>query len=147
MQMEELETEDIISNVWNYDKLYRDICSFLDTLYSRQPSEQVINPLAKKIKEYLDENYAKVITSGSLSEEFGFVSAYLSRVFKNQYGITPGVYLVKVRIDHAKRLLKDSQYMRIKDVAEAVGYNDQYYFSKVFHKHTSMWPLDYKNRS
>ena len=144
MKTRELEVESILGNARTYQELYEEIISFLNMLCNSENTLQEVNPLAQKVKDYLDGNYRLSITSESLTKEFGFVSAYLSRVFKNQYGLTPSAYLLKIRIEHAKEMLKGTGECLVKEVAEAVGYNDPYYFSKVFHKETSVWPTDYK---
>lgn len=144
MQTKELEIENIISNARNYQELYEEIIHFLNMLCRAETAMPVVHPLAKKLKDYLDTNYQKVITNSTLAEEFGFVATYLSRVFKNQYGMTPSVYLVQIRMEHAKKMMREQPDCLVKEVAEAVGYSDQYYFSKVFHKETSVWPTEFR---
>ena len=146
VQTREFEVENILANAVRYDELYTEIVHFLDILCEADGMSEIINPLAQSVRDYLDQHYNEVITNSSLSEKFGFVSAYLSRVFKNQYGITPSSYLLNVRMEHAKRILREHPEYLIKEVAEMVGYTDQYYFSKVFRKETSVWPKDYKRK-
>ena len=143
-QIRELEIESILANARNYKELFDEIIHFLNILCTIETAPQVAHPLALKVKEYLDTHYQQAVTNTTLAESFGFVATYLSRVFKTQYGITPSAYLVQIRIEHAKKILREQPGCLIKEVAEAVGYSDQYYFSKVFHKETSVWPTEFK---
>ncbi|WP_395022830.1 helix-turn-helix domain-containing protein, partial [Robinsoniella sp. RHS] len=121
-----------------------EITEMLRTSLTLPDVTQTVHPLALKIKSYLEENFEKSVTNEILSREFGFVSSYLSKIFKNQFRMTPGNYLIKLRINKAKSLIRENPDRLIKDIADAVGYNDPYYFSKVFYKEENMWPSDYK---
>ena len=61
----------------------------------------------------------------------------------------------KVRIDgyhifeepeKAKKLIEENNDLRIKDIADAVGFKEAYYFSKTFKRETGMWPTEYSAR-
>ncbi|MNJ25671.1 HTH-type transcriptional activator Btr [compost metagenome] len=67
-------------------------------------------------------------------------------MFKSETGESYLEFLTKVRMEEAKRLLKDSD-LKAYEIAELVGYSDQRYFSQVFRKHTGMKPTDYRKAS
>ena len=69
--------------------------------------------------------------------------SYLSRIFKKETGYTINEYLIQVRIEKAKRLLHRKD-LRVTDVADAVGFDDQSYFTKVFRRMVGTTPLKYK---
>lgn len=98
--------------------------------------------IALKIKNYLDEMFRTNITNQLLAARFGFVPSYIVSIFKTYYGLTPMDYLVKTRIDESKFLLTNSS-LKIKEVANEVGYEDSLYFSKVFKKITGVSPKEY----
>ena len=143
-QMTNIDFEFMLSNAESYENLYLEITEMLRTSLTLPDVTQTVHPLALKIKSYLEENFEKSVTNEILSREFGFVSSYLSKIFKNQFRMTPGNYLIKLRINKAKSLIRENPDRLIKDIADAVGYNDPYYFSKVFYKEENMWPSDYK---
>ncbi|MFY9424306.1 MAG: helix-turn-helix transcriptional regulator, partial [Bacillota bacterium] len=64
---------------------------------------------------------------------------YLSHLFRDELGTTFVSYLTEVRLDKAKKLLKDTQ-LTIAEIAEKVGYSDASYFSRVFKKHVKVTP-------
>ena len=60
------------------------------------------------IKDYLDTHYPDKITLDDLSEAFFINKFYLTRIFKEHYGVTINNYLLQIRITHAKQLLRFS---------------------------------------
>ena len=54
--------------------------------------------------------------------------------------------MTKYRVEMAIRLMKAHPDMLIKEIAQAVGYANQYYFSRIFKKETGMWPTEYPGR-
>ena len=92
---------------------------------------------------YMHEHYMEELDIGSLAESLGFHSAYLTRLFNRYAGETPLKYLTSLRIEAAKKLLRDST-LSIADVGERVGYPDQFHFSKTFRKTTGMNPSAFR---
>jgi AraC-like DNA-binding protein len=72
---------------------------------------------------------------------------YINKVFKNKTGKTPSGYLQEKRVSFAKQLInsRQSNYMKIKEIANAVGFQDQYYFSRVFKKVTGKSPSEWSH--
>ena len=87
------------------------------------------------IEQYLVDNYQRNIRAGELSMEFGFVSEYISRIFKKYVGLSPSRYLTKIRMEKACQLIKNHPEIQDKDI---------HYFSKVFRKEMGVWPSEYK---
>lgn len=130
----------------SYDAFIDDIISILATLRNDKRDPDRYEQLANEVEEYLINNYNKNITSDVLSKEFGFVPSYISRLFKRQKGVSPNEYVTKYRIEKAKKLIEENKDLRIKDIADAVGLKEAYYFSKTFKRETGMWPTEYSAR-
>ena len=64
-------------------------------------------------------------------------------VFKNQTGKSPNEYIIDLRLQLAKNLL-DNTNMSIRQISESIGYNDQYFFSRLFKKHLGVSPQQYR---
>ena len=64
-------------------------------------------------------------------------------IFKNQTGKSPNEYIIDLRLQLAKSLLENTN-MSIKQISERVGYNDQYFFSRLFKKHLGVSPQNYR---
>lgn len=73
---------------------------------------------------------------------------YLRRQFIKEQGISPVQFLTNIRIESAKRLLqcKVMQDFKINEIALLCGFEDQLYFSRVFHKIVGMSPREWANK-
>ena len=85
------------------------------------------------VREYLDQNYAQKISLDDLAERYFINKYYLTRIFKEQFGVTINNYLLNVRITHAKRELRFSG-KSAEEIGAEVGFHELYYFSRVFKK-------------
>ena len=99
---------------------------------------------ADHVASYIREHYMEEVDLGKLAEEMGFSAAYLSKIFKRYAGMTPVKMLTDVRIHQAKRLLLETD-MSIQEVGAAVGYPDQFHFSKTFRKIVGTNPSGYRS--
>lgn len=86
-----------------------------------------------QIQQYLQEHYAEKITLEDLSQRFYINKFYLTRVFKEQFGITIGDYLLNLRITKAKHLLRFTK-KTAEEIGRECGIGDMYYFSRIFKK-------------
>jgi len=96
------------------------------------------------IKRYIDNHFDENLLLQSIADHFFISREYISRKFKQEFGLNASDYIEKIRIEHAKTLLMNND-LNISDVADAVGYQDGRYFSKVFKKAVGMTPMKYKN--
>lgn len=99
--------------------------------------------VAEYIMAYLRQNYAQDVDFASIAAQYGFSSAYLSKIFKDYANISPGKYLIDQRMRVAKKLLRDTDFP-VKIIAEQVGYPDPLHFSKSFKSATGQSPAQYR---
>jgi AraC-like DNA-binding protein len=100
--------------------------------------------LVKQAVAYFHQNYARPISRWEIAEAIGVSEDYLSRVFNRELNISPWDYLNRYRILHAKHYLLNSTE-NISAIARQVGFKDQAYFSRVFHKITGMSPQAFRD--
>jgi signal transduction histidine kinase/DNA-binding LacI/PurR family transcriptional regulator/AraC-like DNA-binding protein/DNA-binding response OmpR family regulator len=99
--------------------------------------------LVKRTIAFLHQNYSRPLSRWELAKALGISEDYLSRVFNRELGLSPWDYLNRYRILQAKTLLQTtSNSMRI--IARQVGFRDQSYFSRVFHKFTGRSPQAFR---
>ena len=79
-------------------------------------------------------------------KKIGFNTDYFRRCFKEETNMTPLEYLTTLRIEEAKELLIRSTFHSVEEVSDRCGFNDCFYFSKVFKKHTGFSPRDYRKK-
>lgn len=91
---------------------------------------------------YIHEQYSKPITIQDLAVQLGIERRRFAYLFERYTGLSPIQYLTEIRIRRAKELLRSG--ISVAEVAERVGYLDNFYFSRVFKKQTGMSPTEYK---
>lgn len=130
-----------------YEKLISLLTLLLGTSGSADghPSKKTKKQDLQMVKDYLDQNYVEKITLDNLSERFFINKFYLTRLFKEQFGISVNNYLIQVRITHAKMLLRLSG-MSIEKVGQECGINDANYFSRIFKKMEGISPGEYRKK-
>ena len=94
------------------------------------------------VKQYIDAHAFSPITIEEISQQVGFSCSYVRQAFKQEYGIPPIRYLNTVRIEYAKELLSSGLYT-MEEIATACGFNNVYYFSRVFKEYTGSSPGRY----
>jgi two-component system response regulator YesN len=98
-----------------------------------------------KIKQYIDSHYHEKISLKTIAAKFFMNPVYLGQLFKKSYGVYFKDYLLQVRINEAKKLLRQSE-MRIYKIAEIVGFNNTDYFVTIFGKLEKITPSEYRNK-
>ena len=104
------------------------------------------NALVQRIVHYLSTQYAEPVSIELMASTLGFSRAYLSRVFKRHTGMTPVAFLLRLRIDHARRLLRERTELTVEQIAASVGFQDPLYFSKQFRRICGMPPTAYREQ-
>ena len=94
---------------------------------------------------YFAENYTRPISVRDYAAKRHISECYFNKIFKETFNVTPMQYVISLRISGAKKLLESSGFDVIR-VASAVGYDDPYYFSRLFKKHTGWCPTEYRRQ-
>lgn len=130
-------------------KIYEKLSSLLTLLMEESWNPDLTRKQhAKKqnlqnIKDYIDSHYQEKITLDTLSEQFFINKYYLTRVFKEQFGVPVVSYLIQVRITHAKRLLRFTDHS-IERIGQECGIGDANYFTRIFRKVEGVTPGGYR---
>lgn len=98
-----------------------------------------------EIINFVENNYTQKITLKMLATHFGINESYLSRMFKNQTGKNL-IYYVNEKKMHKARELLGNPHIMIKEAAYAVGYDDQFYFNKLFKRFFEVSPTEFRRR-
>ena len=93
--------------------------------------------------EYIKKNYSQKLSLEEIAEQGGFNMNYFSELFKKETGKTFTAYVTDVRMEEAKKLLRDTD-MPVYEVAGAVGYKDSKFFSQQFVKTVGIKPMEYR---
>ncbi len=104
------------------------------------------NDVIYQIAHYIRLNYDKPFSQFACAQLFFINKNYMCRKFKNTFHVSMISYLNQIRIDRAKELLENPG-LKIKDVANLVGFEDEKYFSRQFHRTTGMSPNEYRGQT
>lgn len=96
-----------------------------------------------KLKQYINENYRNNISLEQAASFLHVNKNYFCSIFKKETGETFYDYLIKVRINNAKFLLKNTN-MKSYEISRAVGYENFNYFSTLFKKIVGLSPNEYR---
>ena len=113
----------------------------LSEKYQKQQHKYLLNA-----KRYIEEHYSDPdLSLHLLAEQCNTTTSYLSRLFKDSFGINFVDYLNAQRIECAKGLL-DMTPKTVSEIASATGFNSQQNFIRVFKKHVGLTPGQYRSR-
>ncbi|WP_274365432.1 AraC family transcriptional regulator [Paenibacillus thermotolerans] len=100
--------------------------------------------LVRAAIHYLSAQYAEPISIELMAESLGYNRAYVSRLFKRHTGVSPVTFLLRLRLDRARRLLRERSELTVEQVASSVGFQDALYFSKQFRRAYGQSPTEYR---
>lgn len=128
--------------------------SFLDAELAAR-ADSLLRALARLVKgersperigrslDYINRHYSEDIRISELAKlEFLSTSRYIA-VFRELMGIPPAQYIIKVRLNTACVLLRESPYT-VSEIASMVGYPEPHYFNSLFKRHIGIAPGEYR---
>ena len=98
-----------------------------------------------QVFNYVKQNLDKKLTLSAIALHVNMNESYLSRMFKNETGITIINFINNLKMESARELLKEPDAF-VKEVAYAVGMDDQFYFNKMFNSHFGINPTEFKKQ-
>lgn len=102
----------------------------------------VNNKEIQRVLKYINDNYRTRILLEDLASLANLNRSYLCRLFKKETGHSVVEYITWLRVERARTLM-DEGYSYVKEIAEKVGFDDQFYFTRVFKKTLGISPSDY----
>lgn len=103
----------------------------------------IIDKRLQKSISFMERNIEKSISINELAAIAGLSKNYYRMLFYKCYGTNPKEFFINMKIGHAAQLLSETDYS-IKEIAEKMGYYDQYAFSKQFKAITGKAPSETK---
>lgn len=95
-------------------------------------------------KQYIREHLDERIVLQDIADTFNVSPNYLSQLFKKFENIGISEYISNLKIQKSQELLKDGN-LKIYEIADQLGFESAFYFSKVFKKVTGVSPKDFRN--
>lgn len=97
----------------------------------------------RQIKDWMAEHVAEDFNLAQLAEKAGLSKFHFQRLFKSAVGVSPSRYHINLRLNEARRLLRETK-KSIVDVALEVGYANPSHFAQLFRRETGLSPSDYR---
>lgn len=116
----------------------------LDVMYHRFQQHAQYDAL-DQVKKYIEAHFTEDLSLEQLAQFVNLSPFYLSKCFKEEFGISYVDHMTQCRIDRAKEYIRQGG-LSFKEIAYAVGYHDPNYFSRVFKKVCGLSPSQYRDR-
>lgn len=100
----------------------------------------------EKINEYFRKHYQEQISIDDYAKANNVSVSTLNRIVKKHTGYTPLQFLLQIRLDNAKELLRLTDFS-VNIISSMIGYDNSLYFSRLFHKHIGKTPSDYRKNN
>lgn len=100
----------------------------------------------EKIIRYMYDHINQKVTLGQLSRLVQLTPPYLSKIFKETTGYSVIEFFNKLKMDKAKAQIMDGN-KKIKEIAESIGFKDEFYFSRIFKKIEGISPSEFHNKN
>lgn len=124
-------------------RLY-DLVSHLITTYGREEAFEHLD-CAEAAARYIMAHFAEPVTVEEIARRFSISHSSLYRKFMRRYNMSPKRFLLEFRIDRACQLLETTSYS-VQEISNSVGFEDPFYFSRVFKEIRGESPRRYANR-
>lgn len=99
--------------------------------------------IIRQISAYIQEHLSEKLTLEQVAGEVHLSKSYLCRILKEELGCTFTEYTNRLRIERSKTYLHRSS-MPLSEIACAVGFDDQSYFTRIFKRVVGMPPGKYR---
>lgn len=133
-----------------FDKLsdFKAIKEYVKDVYhfiSLKSGDKTYSYYINKSIQYIKDNYERNITLEEVAEYSQVSKSYLSLLFKQETGINFSAFLTNYRIEKCKEYMRESHY-KIYEIAERIGFDNPYYFSKVFKEKVGISCKEYQKK-
>lgn len=136
----------LLQSASSFENLYRlqnEMAEFFMQYLHRLPRLSAGWTCVCQAKGFVHRNYPDRLTLSAASNYVNLNPSYFSSVFRRTNSIPFNTFVNQVRIAHSRQLLADTQ-QSVLDIAIAVGFEDQGYFTKTFRKYCGMTPGAYR---
>lgn len=123
------------------------MCQYLIAqLAEQQPvRDGSANQHFRKLLRYVDAHYMDSLNLQELCDQYFINVSYCCELFRRETESTFTQYITRLRLSHAKELLTTTS-IPLKEICDQVGYNDYFYFDKVFKKNAGCTPSEFRRR-
>ncbi|MCL2618889.1 MAG: helix-turn-helix domain-containing protein [Defluviitaleaceae bacterium] len=111
--------------------------------YEKESQTSKANRYLTKVIDFMYKNIHRELTLEELAKHVNLSKPYLNLIFKQHVNRAPIDFFINLKMQQACRFLKLTE-MRIYEISLKLGYEDQYYFSRIFKKTIGLPPKEYR---
>ena len=141
-----VDPEELTTALGNIRKQYQIEQKAYEDIFNESMTRNSPEQIAATLRDYLVQNYNMDINLNLIAGSMHYSPSYLTRIFQQQYQMSPLKFITQMRLSQAKHYLSHNPELSVKQVSEMIGYQDQGYFSRLFKKNTGVSPLDWRNQ-
>lgn len=123
--------------------------NLLGLFYSAQQSQPTTDPRNANIVESaitrIQNEFGRNLDIKALALELGVGYSWFRHTFTAHTGLSPHQYLLELRMVHARTLLAETK-LSIKEIATRTGFEDEFYFSRLFRQKSKLTPSKWRSR-
>ncbi|MBO5278720.1 MAG: AraC family transcriptional regulator [Lachnospiraceae bacterium] len=120
------------------DYFGQNLCRILD-----ERKKTYKNHIVNNVQKYISEHIEEKLNLNDIASVFNISPSYLSQLFKKYNDTGFSEYISQMKIERAKELMSEGN-LKIYEIADKLGFESAFYFSKVFKKVTGLTPRDYQ---
>ena len=135
-----------IENLSSKIKCISLVQSFFSKLFENFSEKKIKNSHINEAVHFMRLNYDVGISVNDVATKINIDRSYFSRIFRDEFSVTPGKWLNDFRLTKACELLKESD-LTIGEIASSVGIFDALYFSRLFKKSFGISPSTYRKQN
>ena len=133
-----------IDDCKDLEHIYLWLNKIIDNVFWQMKQKEKYSPEVLEAVDYVKNHYSdENLTIQTIADVVNLSYTHLSFLFKKEMNQTLGDYILYVRIEASKKMLKTGKY-KVYQIAKACGFTNSQYFSQVFKKFTDMKPKDFK---
>lgn len=107
---------------------------------------QALPERLRVVRDFINEHYTQAITLPRLAELANWSVPHFSEEFRRHIGESPIDYMIRLRLHHASYLLQDVN-LSVTEIANRVGYDNLYHFSKIFKRRFHLSPRNFREKN
>ena len=123
--------------------LARNYCALTEAVHPESASLPGFK--LRRVTDWMAEHLAEEFSLARLAGQAGMSEFHFNRLFKRTTGVPPSQYQIRLRMDAARRLLRETKKSVI-TIANDVGYSNPSHFAQLFRKETGLPPTDYRRQ-
>lgn len=143
--LESLTVDNVLTNAATIEEIREQFLSCINIMLDVIKRYELHHPdsLVKKICQYVINHVEEDVKLDNIANEVHISCSYISKLFKQKTGSNFSDYVTKVKMEHAKYLLRTGEYKNY-EISEKLGYSSPDYFCHLFKDHTGYTPVEFR---